>query len=139
MRHHPSFPTSTAKTKPSFSASCCIEQHSIHCLTQVMAIAPALLLALITLAQWHCAQASSSEDPLSEVASRNNQSLLWGPYRPNLYFGVRPRLPHSLMTGLLWARVEDFQTAQNSIAKASSDSFWFGFFFIQRRRRRYDG
>jgi mannosyl-oligosaccharide glucosidase len=105
-----------------------------------MAIAPALLLALITLAQWHCAQASPSEDALSEVAGRNNQSLLWGPYRPNLYFGVRPRLPHSLMTGLLWARVEDFQTAQNSITKAPRLFFALLFFFSYSRRRwRYVG
>lgn len=31
-------------------------------------------------------------------------SLLWGPYRPQLYFGMRPQIPESLMTGLLWFR-----------------------------------
>ncbi|KAK3944166.1 glycoside hydrolase [Diplogelasinospora grovesii] len=49
----------------------------------------------------------------SEVGRQNNQSLLWGPYRPNLYFGVRPRIPKSLMTGLMWGKIEtytDFQT-----------------------------
>lgn len=48
----------------------------------------------------------------SETAS--NDTLLWGPYRPNLYFGVRPRLPNSLTTGLLWANTESFASAQNS-------------------------
>jgi mannosyl-oligosaccharide glucosidase len=40
--------------------------------------------------------------------------LLWGPYRPNLYFGVRPRIPKSLMGGLMWSKVENFQDVQNS-------------------------
>ena len=44
----------------------------------------------------------------------SNASLLWGPYRPNLYFGVRPRIPKSLLAGLMWAKVNDFATVQNS-------------------------
>ncbi len=52
---------------------------------------------------------------LSEIGRTSNQSLLWGPYRPNLYFGVRPRIPKSLLTGLLWSKVEDFQTVQQSM------------------------
>lgn len=48
-----------------------------------------------------------------EIEKASNDSLLWGPYRPNLYFGVRPRIPKSLLTGLLWARVEDFQSVQH--------------------------
>jgi mannosyl-oligosaccharide glucosidase len=48
------------------------------------------------------------------VARENNQSLLWGPYRPNLYFGVRPRLPKSIMTGLMWAKVDNYADVQNS-------------------------
>ncbi|POS73918.1 mannosyl-oligosaccharide glucosidase [Diaporthe helianthi] len=27
----------------------------------------------------------------------------WGPYRPNLYFGVRPQIPETLLMGLIWA------------------------------------
>ncbi|EJU05594.1 glycoside hydrolase [Dacryopinax primogenitus] len=44
----------------------------------------------------------------SEKTSEENesQSLLWGTYRPNLYFGMRPRLPKSLMTGLMWYGVQ---------------------------------
>ena len=53
-----------------------------------------------------------------EVLSRNqklsNESLLWGPYRPNLYFGVRPQIPKSLTTGLLWARTDNFEKVQHS-------------------------
>ncbi len=38
----------------------------------------------------------------------HNASLLWGPYRPNLYLGIRPRVPENgLMTGLMWASSEN--------------------------------
>lgn len=50
----------------------------------------------------------------AEIGRANNHSLLWGPYRPNLYFGVRPRIPKSLMAGLLWGRVDTFTEVQNS-------------------------
>jgi hypothetical protein len=50
----------------------------------------------------------------AEVEKATNASLLWGPYRPNLYFGVRPRIPKSLMGGLMWTRVEDYQSVQSS-------------------------
>jgi Glycosyl hydrolase family 63 N-terminal domain len=49
-----------------------------------------------------------------------NGSLLWGPYRPNLYFGIRPRIPKSLLAGLMWAKVDNFATVQNSECCSSS-------------------
>ena len=51
---------------------------------------------------------------LSSIEKATNDSLLWGPYKPNLYFGVGPRIPKSLTGGLLWTRVEDYTTVQNS-------------------------
>jgi hypothetical protein len=54
-------------------------------------------------------------DAVAAIEKASNDSLLWGPYRPNLYFGIRPRIPKSLMTGLLWTRVEDYQSIQNSM------------------------
>lgn len=46
----------------------------------------------------------------AEYATDSEASLLWGPYRSNLYMGVRPRgLPHSLMTGLMWYNIDDYQ------------------------------
>ncbi|PKS10672.1 hypothetical protein jhhlp_002428 [Lomentospora prolificans] len=50
----------------------------------------------------------------SEVSRANNQSLFWGPYKPNLYFGVRPRLPQGLWTGLMWGKVNDFESVRSS-------------------------
>lgn len=52
---------------------------------------------------------------VNEISRASNQSLLWGPYRPNLYFGIKPRIPNSLITGLMWSRVEDFRSVQNSL------------------------
>ncbi|KAJ7470519.1 glycoside hydrolase [Mycena latifolia] len=49
--------------------------------------------------------------PLTWVAANQpNDTLLWGPYRPNLYFGLRPRIPQSLMTGLMWFGTHDYQS-----------------------------
>jgi Glycosyl hydrolase family 63 N-terminal domain len=64
-----------------------------------------------------CAATAAADDTAilyKEIARNANQSLLWGPYRPNLYFGVRPRIPKSLMGGLMWSKVENFQDVQNS-------------------------
>jgi hypothetical protein len=51
---------------------------------------------------------------LNEIARASNQSLLWGPYRPNVYFGVKPRVPDSFFAGLMWAGVNSFKTFQHS-------------------------
>ncbi|KAI5955069.1 CWH41 [Candida jiufengensis] len=37
----------------------------------------------------------------------SNNSLLWGPYRSSLYFGIRPRLPRSLLNGLMWFSMDN--------------------------------
>ena len=78
-----------------------------------------LVLVLLTTSLFtHAVAASDSgaEDALlnSIVARQNNQSLLWGPYRPNLYFGLRPRIPQSLMTGLMWGKVDTYNDFHNS-------------------------
>ena len=59
---------------------------------------------------------AAEQKVLSENAKLSNESLLWGPYRPNLYFGVKPRIPKSLLTGLLWSKVDNFQSAQHGRA-----------------------
>ncbi|PLN83537.1 glycoside hydrolase [Aspergillus taichungensis] len=78
------------------------------------------LYALGALA-FHClavfaSQASEHDTSVlaKEAARANNQSLLWGPYKPNLYFGVRPRIANSLFAGLMWANVDDYGTAQQN-------------------------
>jgi len=66
--------------------------------------------------------AGASDDSIlnSEIGRLNNQSLLWGPYRPNLYFGVRPRIPQSLSASLMWGKVDSYTEVQNSESDASN-------------------
>lgn len=71
---------------------------------------PAILVSFTSL----LVSLSWASDSLAENAKASNDSLLWGPYRPNLYFGVRPRIPKSLTTGLLWAKVDSFESVQHS-------------------------
>ena len=77
-------------------------------LVRLVALIPLLSLPLLIFGE-------ATQEVLSHNAKVSNESLLWGPYRPNLYFGVRPRIPKSLMTGLLWAKVDSFQGVQNSM------------------------
>ncbi|KAF9189385.1 Processing alpha glucosidase I [Haplosporangium sp. Z 11] len=57
---------------------------------------------------------NQADDDISITASAaQNQSLLWGIYRPNLYFGTRPRLPDSLLTGLMWYGTQDYTGLEN--------------------------
>lgn len=77
-------------------------------------------LSLLT-AALYATGISANTDPgdasilINEAARANNESLLWGPYKSNLYFGVRPRIANSLSAGLMWAKVDDFGTAQQSM------------------------
>lgn len=66
---------------------------------------------------------AADQQVLAENARQSNQSLLWGPYRPNLYFGVRPRLPKSLMTGLMWARVDNFNSVQQGMEPSQGEYY----------------
>ncbi|KAL1890141.1 Processing alpha glucosidase I [Sporothrix stenoceras] len=73
-------------------------------------------LVVAGLGQIGSAQANNDESVLfSETARLNNDSLLWGPYRPNLYFGVRPRIPKSLVSGLMWGRADTYTDLQNHV------------------------
>ncbi|KAF9036697.1 glycoside hydrolase [Panaeolus papilionaceus] len=48
------------------------------------------------------------------VLTQTNNDTLWGAYRPNLYFGLRPRIPQSLMTGLMWFGTQDYQSVSKT-------------------------
>lgn len=45
----------------------------------------------------------------AQIGDSNNKLdwQIWGPYRPNLYFGVRPQIPETLLMGLIWASGDD--------------------------------
>lgn len=44
---------------------------------------------------------------IDESQILSNDSLLWGPYRPNLYLGLQPRIPNSLLAGLMWSGADN--------------------------------
>lgn len=57
---------------------------------------------------------SQKIDSISDYYSKlSNDSLLWGPYRSSLYFGIRPRIPRSLLSGLMWFNVDNFESIGN--------------------------
>ncbi|KAF2872500.1 glycoside hydrolase [Massariosphaeria phaeospora] len=57
---------------------------------------PTFLYAILTSLTPACAVAAG--------ITANDTSLLWGPYRSNLYLGIRPRVPESLLMGLMWGK-----------------------------------
>ena len=74
----------------------------------------ATLLQLLAFSPVLADEGSGSESILtSEIGRANNESLFWGPYKSNLYFGVRPRTPQGLWAGLMWAKVDSFQDVQS--------------------------
>jgi hypothetical protein len=79
-------------------------------------LAPAIAILGLLLA--FCIQVHAADNDASilinEIGRASNDSLMWGPYRPNLYFGVRPRLPKSFLGGLMWSKVDNYQDVQNS-------------------------
>lgn len=63
----------------------------------------------------------------SRVAPKGTEggdpSLLWGTYRPNLYFGLRPRLPYSLMSGMMWFGTQDYNQFQSKSSLARLEKY----------------
>ncbi|KAG7665090.1 CWH41 [[Candida] subhashii] len=51
---------------------------------------------------------NENADLATRYSKMANDSLLWGPYRSSLYFGIRPRLPRSLLSGLMWFSMDDY-------------------------------
>lgn len=46
------------------------------------------------------------EDDDASYERLSHDSLLWGPYNSGRYLGIRPRIPESLLSGLMWFNVE---------------------------------
>jgi mannosyl-oligosaccharide glucosidase len=59
---------------------------------------------------------------LVAALERNDDSLLWGPYRPNLYFGMRPRVSKSFSFGLMWTSVANGQLGINTLRHSCEQS-----------------
>lgn len=70
----------------------------------------AFTAALSLLSGATTASPAADDSALAPSLAAANSSLLWGSYRPGLYFGLRPRLPDTLLTGLIWFGVHDWQS-----------------------------
>lgn len=51
-----------------------------------------------------------------------DDALLWGPYRSNLYFGVRPRTPTGPTFGLMWGSSKDGKLDRRKLRHACEQS-----------------
>jgi mannosyl-oligosaccharide glucosidase len=78
----------------------------------------AVLLAAVRLLWLPAVLGQDASILTSEVGRLNNQSLLWGPYKPNVYFGVRPRIPKSLWAGLMWVKVDNYEDLNSGTRQA---------------------
>ncbi|CCU79720.1 mannosyl-oligosaccharide glucosidase [Blumeria hordei DH14] len=82
---------------------------------------PVIILAVLSLKS-DFAIADQAKLLSSSSAQQKNDSLLWGPYRPNLYFGIKPRIPQSFLGGLMWTRVDDFTSLQQNFRHTCEQS-----------------
>ncbi|ORY34734.1 glycoside hydrolase [Naematelia encephala] len=81
-----------------------------------------LIAAIIGLSSCLVGKAWAEVDDSAAVqaaALQANQSLLWNTYRPQLYHGIRPRIPHSLMTGLMWFGLNDYKGNTGTFSRSS--------------------
>lgn len=67
-----------------------------------------ILLALLLLVVDAARVTALSHDIGANASRSTADPLLWGSYRPNLYVGMRPRLPESLSFGLVWHGLLDY-------------------------------
>ncbi|KAJ4351018.1 Processing alpha glucosidase I [Ascochyta clinopodiicola] len=56
----------------------------------------------------------------------NEAPLLWGPYRPNLYLGLRPRVPESLVAGLMWGKLDEQEKKLRHTVEQSDGMSMYG-------------
>lgn len=68
------------------------------------------------------------EDDDASYERLSHDSLLWGPYNSGRYLGIRPRIPESLLSGLMWFNVDsqlgvgqarDFYEQGDNMARAN--------------------
>ncbi|XP_073019820.1 mannosyl-oligosaccharide glucosidase GCS1-like [Primulina eburnea] len=56
----------------------------------------------------------------------HRESLYWGTYRPNVYFGIRARTPQSLLAGLMWIGVKDGRYLMRHVCQDSDELSTYG-------------
>lgn len=67
---------------------------------------------------------SAAQPQLSPRATLPDVSTwTWGPYRPNLYFGIRPMVPETFLMGLMWANGDSQSSMLDSTDDALASQF----------------
>ncbi|XVE85298.1 hypothetical protein DITRI_Ditri17bG0080500 [Diplodiscus trichospermus] len=56
----------------------------------------------------------------------HKESLYWGTYRPNVYFGIRARTPRSLIAGLMWLGIKDGRYFMRHVCQDSDELSTYG-------------
>jgi len=96
-----------------------------------MRVTLAILAVKALLVSVHAAQLAFGSDGEDADSARlaADQSLLWGTYRPGLYFGLKPRHPNSLMTGVMWYGANDYKGFESKLFQGWLDgavNTWHG-------------
>ncbi|KAL5717632.1 mannosyl-oligosaccharide glucosidase [Ranunculus cassubicifolius] len=63
---------------------------------------------------------------LPQFQGEHKESLYWGTYRPQVYFGVRARTPESLIAGLMWIGVKDGRYSIRHVCQDSDELGTYG-------------
>ncbi|PVH93879.1 glycoside hydrolase family 63 protein [Periconia macrospinosa] len=92
-----------------------------------MQLPTSLLYAILTLLPPSLTLADDSN-------GAHNASLLWGPYRPNLYLGIRPRVPDSLFMGLMWGKLTANEQDLRHTCETSDEIAHYGWDMYDSRR-----
>ncbi|XP_076909251.1 mannosyl-oligosaccharide glucosidase GCS1-like [Bidens hawaiensis] len=58
---------------------------------------------------------------LDMFQGEQKESLYWGTYRPQVYFGVRARTPESLVVGLMWLGIKDGRYFMRHVCQDADD------------------
>ncbi|KAK8485543.1 hypothetical protein V6N13_090462 [Hibiscus sabdariffa] len=63
---------------------------------------------------------------LAQFQGEHKESLYWGTYRPQVYFGIRARTPRSLVAGLMWIGVKDGRYFIRHVCQDSDELSTYG-------------
>ncbi|KAK3938728.1 mannosyl-oligosaccharide glucosidase [Diplogelasinospora grovesii] len=74
-------------------------------------ISPAIIILILCAVHVFSTGTNLDTEPSSSSAS----AQIWGPYRPNLYFGVRPQAPKTMLMSLMWGNGENQSSLLHSL------------------------
>lgn len=86
-----------------------------------------LVTLVVSIAAPAAVTAKGTEDDATSGKPIGDPSLIWGTYRPQLYFGVRAALPESFLSGLLWFSPKRLESFLKSRHEASEDDTVHGY------------